>query len=144
MQDSTIRIRRIELRLRELEAEKSDLLAQLEGARAECEPPASAGKVSILGRPASSSVPATPDEKIDLFLKLFRCREDVYPKRWENSKTGKAGYAPACRLEWKPGVCEKPKIKCSDCVHQSFPSLDREAVRNHLLRAPESIVWFKH
>ena len=33
----------------------------------------------------------TPAEKIDLFLNLFRCREDVYPQVWQNTKTGKIG-----------------------------------------------------
>src|SRR6266513_6189926 len=36
-----------------------------------------------------------PDAKIKLFRSLFRGREDVYPRRFENRKTGKAGYAPA-------------------------------------------------
>jgi hypothetical protein len=35
--------------------------------------------------------------KIALFRRLFRGREDVFPRRWENPKTGKAGYAPMCR-----------------------------------------------
>ena len=39
----------------------------------------------ILGAPASESVPETPAQKIELFLKLFRCRESVFPKLWESS-----------------------------------------------------------
>ena len=74
----------------------------------------------------------TPEEKADIFLKLFRARESVYPRLWENSKTGKKGYAPACRNEWVRGVCEKPKVKCSECTHQAFPPLDRDAVLDHL------------
>ena len=31
-------------------------------------------------------------DKVSLFRSLFKGREDVYPKRWENSKTGKSGY----------------------------------------------------
>ena len=38
--------------------------------------------------------------KINLFRSLFRGRADVFPRRWENARTGKAGYAPACRNEW--------------------------------------------
>jgi hypothetical protein len=34
-----------------------------------------------------------------LFRSLFRGRGDVFPKRWENPKTGKA-YTPACANEW--------------------------------------------
>ncbi len=38
----------------------------------------------------------TSSEKVALFRSLFRGREDVYPKLWENNRTGKNGYAPAC------------------------------------------------
>lgn len=33
-------------------------------------------------------------DKIELLRGLFRGREDVYPKRFESSKTGKTGYSP--------------------------------------------------
>ena len=39
-------------------------------------------------------------DKIALFRSLFRGREDVYPQRFESSKTGKSGYSPACANEW--------------------------------------------
>jgi len=35
-------------------------------------------------------------------------------QRWDNTRTGKSGYQPACANEWKPGVCEKPRIKCGE------------------------------
>ena len=54
-------------------------------------------------------------EKVDLFRRLFRGRTDVYPVRWESKTSGKSGYAPACANELRTGVCEKPRIKCSDC-----------------------------
>jgi hypothetical protein len=50
-------------------------------------------------------------EKIKLFMSLFRGRDDVYAERWENSKKGTSGYAPACANEWKPGICQKSKTK---------------------------------
>ena len=40
-----------------------------------------------------------PAAKIELFRSLFRGREDVYPRRFESRRTGKAGYAPACASE---------------------------------------------
>ena len=67
-----------------------------------------------------------------LFLDLFGTRRSVFPKRWENAKTGKSGYAPACDNEWRPGVCRKPQIKCTECPHQKFPPLDDHAVEAHL------------
>ena len=50
----------------------------------------------------------TPEEKIILFLRLFRGRDNVFPRLWQNQKTGKKGYAPACANEWVRGVCENP------------------------------------
>src|SRR6266851_737706 len=42
-------------------------------------------------------VPRTSAEKIKLFRSLFRGREDIFPTRFVSKKTGKPGYAPACR-----------------------------------------------
>ena len=76
-------------------------------------------------------------EKIALFRRLFRGREDVFPRRWDNIKTGKSGYSPVCRNEWVRRVCEKPRIKCSECVNQAFVPVDDGVVSAHLLgRAP--------
>lgn len=71
-------------------------------------------------------------EKIRLFRSLFRGRDDVYAKRWENKAKETAGYSPACGNEWKPGICQKPKIKCSVCKHQDFLPLDEAAIDAHL------------
>ena len=70
--------------------------------------------------------------KIALFRSLFRGREDVYPQRFESRKTGRAGYSPACGNEWVRGICEKPRIKCSDCPHQRFLPITDEVIRWHL------------
>jgi len=59
-----------------------------------------------------------PHLKIVLFRSLFRGRDDVYPRRFESRKTGKAGYAPACANEWVRGICEKPRITCAVCPHR--------------------------
>ncbi len=71
-------------------------------------------------------------EKVTLFRSLFRGRDDVYPKRWENTRTGKSGYAPACGNEWKPQVCGKPRIKCGSCTNQAFRPVTDEAIMDHL------------
>jgi superfamily II DNA or RNA helicase/very-short-patch-repair endonuclease len=73
-----------------------------------------------------------PETKIALFRALFRGRDDVYPRRFESRRTGKSGYQPVCANEWVRGVCEKPRIKCSDCPQQRFLSVVDEAVRWHL------------
>ena len=81
---------------------------------------------------SSSTTPLQPAQKVALFLDLFGARRSVYPKFWENPKTAKKGYAPACHNEWRPGICRKPQIKCTDCVHQKFPPLDETAIEAHL------------
>ena len=68
-------------------------------------------------------------DKIRLFRSLFRGRADVYPRRFESRKTGKAGYAPACANEWVRGVCEKPRIKCADCSSRRFLPVSDDVVR---------------
>ena len=70
--------------------------------------------------------------KIALFRSLFRGREDVWPRRFESLRTGKSGYAPACANEWRPGVCEKPRIKCAICPHRQFLPVTDDAIRWHL------------
>src|SRR5215472_4621497 len=72
------------------------------------------------------------EAKIALFRSLFRGREDVYPRRFESRKTGRARYSPACGNEWVRGICEKPRIKCSECPHQRFLPITDEVIRWHL------------
>jgi hypothetical protein len=95
------------------------------------------------GRPLLSSFPSekagnlvdrnsTIENKIALFRRLFRGRSDVFPVRWENRKTGRSGYAPACANEWQRGICEKPKVKCSACPNQAFFAVDEVSIERHL------------
>ena len=74
----------------------------------------------------------TPDQKISLFRSLFRGRDDVFPRLWVNSKTGRKGYAPACHNEWVPGICEKPRVKCGECPNQAFIGVSDDVIREHL------------
>jgi len=82
--------------------------------------------------PVSTATNLTPDEKIALFLRLFQGRNDVYPKLWQNQKTGKKGYSPACSNEWIRGVCEKPRVKCGECPKQAFLPVTSEVILDHL------------
>jgi superfamily II DNA or RNA helicase len=72
------------------------------------------------------------DGKVALFRRLFRGRTDVYPIRWESKSTGKSGYAPACANEWRAGVCDKPRIKCSDCGNRLLTPLADATIYGHL------------
>jgi superfamily II DNA or RNA helicase/very-short-patch-repair endonuclease len=72
------------------------------------------------------------EAKIALFRSLFHGREDVYPRRFESSKTGRGGYSPVCGNEWVRGICEKPRIKCSECSRQCFLPITDDVIRWHL------------
>jgi superfamily II DNA or RNA helicase/very-short-patch-repair endonuclease len=71
-------------------------------------------------------------EKIALFRSLFRGREEVYAKRFESRRTGRSGYLPACGNEWVRGICEKPRIRCSECAHRKLLPVSDEVMRWHL------------
>ncbi|MGZ3805901.1 MAG: TOTE conflict system archaeo-eukaryotic primase domain-containing protein, partial [Pseudobdellovibrionaceae bacterium] len=122
-------IRSAENRLAALEKERIDLLSELKNLRAQRD---EQKPMLLLGRPTLMKTPETNEEKADLFLTLFRGRENVYPKRWENLKTGRSGYSPVCENEWVKPICQKPTIKCSDCNHQKFSPLNALAIGAHL------------
>ena len=120
-------VARIRERLARLDLERADLetrLWEIEGT----------GKVEKSAPQGNSMInnhsPTT--EKVALFRSLFRGREDVYSKRWENARTRKAGYAPVCGNEWKPGICGKPSVRCGACPHQAFLPVTDDAVEAHL------------
>ncbi|MDX9666349.1 DEAD/DEAH box helicase family protein [Pseudomonas sp. P5_152] len=112
-----------------LRAENARLVALLDAHGIEWRPPAEPVKIAIVQ--AEQSQQLDTDGKLALFRSLFRGRTDVYPIRWE-SKAGKSGYAPACANEWRPGVCEKPRIKCGDCGNRQLLPLTDEVVYRHL------------
>ena len=124
------KIAAIRKRLTALETERAELEAQIatiiasRRARQPTETPS-----SDAGRLAATS---PPSEKIDLFRSLFRGREDVFPKRWTNSRSGKSGYAPACANEWVARFCGKPKTKCGDCPNRAFVPITDTIISRHL------------
>ena len=74
----------------------------------------------------------TASEKIALFRSLFRGREDVYPRRFQNKTTGRAGYAPACANEWVRDLCNKRKTKCAECPNRRLLPVTDDVIRWHL------------
>src|SRR5690606_35805589 len=112
--------------LETIDIEKARLTREIEELTAQLE----RESVSSAAIPAPSQF--TPDEKIAIFMNLFRGREDVFPKRWDNQKTGKSGYSPACHNEWVRGICKKPQVKCGECPNQGFTCLTEEIIRKHL------------
>ncbi len=82
------------------------------------------------GHPESSRTFST-EEKIDIFRRLFRGREDIFASRWESS-SGRSGYSPACANEWATGICGKPDQKCPGCGNRKWIPLDNQALYGHL------------
>ena len=121
MNDYTNEIEEIRRRIDSLDAERRDLL----------------GRLSILESKHQKQQwealqQFSSQEKIHIFRQLFRGREDVFPKRWDNRKTGRSGYSPACSNEWVRGICEKPRIKCTECPNQAFIKVSDDVIRQHL------------
>nr|WP_186351931.1 DEAD/DEAH box helicase [Pseudomonas veronii] len=112
-----------------LQAENARLIALLDAHGIDWHLPVEPVKIPVAQIEASRLL--NTDAKVDLFRNLFRGRADVYPIRWE-SKAGKSGYAPACANEWRPGVCEKPRIKCGDCGNRQLLPLTDEVIFRHL------------
>jgi len=79
------------------------------------------------------------EAKVQLFRSLFRGREDVFARRWENRRTGMAGYSPACANEWDPVLCGKGRVRgstrkanCVECCEHSFFRVTDEEIEKHL------------
>lgn len=89
-------------------------------------------RIAVTTASNTESKSLSADEKVALFRELFRGRTDVYPIRWESQSSGKSGYAPACANEWRPGICNKPRIKCADCGHRLFIALSDASIYDHL------------
>ena len=87
-------------------------------------------KPTFENAPVTNASPS--HEKVDLFRRLFAGRPDVFPMRWDNRKTGRSGYSPACANEWVRGICGKPKVKCGECPHQKFIPPDEGVMEKHL------------
>lgn len=112
-----------------LRAENARLIALLEAHGIEWRPPAEPSLIPLKTSVKPNALDT--DGKLALFRNLFKGRVDIYPLRWEG-KGGKSGYSPACANEWRPGVCEKPRIKCGDCSQRQLLPVTDEVIYQHL------------
>jgi superfamily II DNA or RNA helicase len=87
--------------------------------------------VSVATSSSYSSSLISNTAKMSLFRMLFRGREDVFPRRWENTQKNVSGYSPACANEWKRGLCDKKKVKCSKCENRVFLPVSDHAITEH-------------
>ena len=127
------RIAQLEAECRQLRKDNLTLRSQLDlVSKSDLESmPAINPVIKELSAPVHPTVELSTDAKVQLFRSLFKGREDVYSVRWD-SKNGRSGYAPACDNEWLSGICDKPRIKCSDCNNRKLLSINYQAIYLHL------------
>ena len=113
----------VESKLVAIEQNKNELLAR----RAEILTPQNMSREPTI--PCAEML--STQQKVELFESLFRGRDDIYALRWEN-KQGRKGYSVACANEWQQGLCNKSKIKCSECSNRVYRPLDKKTFYDHL------------
>jgi superfamily II DNA or RNA helicase len=124
------RVQQLERDLREFDRTRADLEARLAEAREELAR-VDSRPATPPPTPARSSAKLSPEQKISLFRSVFRGREDVYPTRFVNKKTGKPGYSPVCSNKFVDGLCDLRNVKCTECKNRVLRPIDDEAVRGH-------------
>ena len=72
------------------------------------------------------------EEKVKIFMEVFKGRTDIYAKRWESNKTGKTGYSPVCKNEFSTYKCDKSRVKCNECPNRILEPLTTEIILKHL------------
>jgi hypothetical protein len=87
--------------LARLRAENARLLRLLKLSRREAAPPGPSQSGLFEAPPGLVHAGSPPEVKVALFGALFAARTDVYAVRWENARTGKAGWLPAVRGGWR-------------------------------------------
>ena len=125
----------IKNRLRELDREKEQLVSELNNLQRTTKPsgPADAQTYnSIIEERKNNGITFDSDHKTNLFRSLFRGRDDVYARLWISKTTQRKGYSPVCKNEWIKGLCQKPTIKCANCVNREFNPLTDEVIGKHL------------
>ena len=75
---------------------------------------------------------SSPNEKIALFMSLFRGRNDVFALRFENEKTKLSGYSPVCKNKWNKAKCDMKKYPCKVCPNKELEILSEKYIYNHL------------
>lgn len=94
-------------------------------------------KEKLYGKIEKREIPSeektmSSQEKVKIFMEVFKGRTDLYAKIWTSNKTGKSGYSPVCKNEFSKYKCDKPKVKCGECPHRELLSLTEDVVLKHL------------
>jgi hypothetical protein len=88
----------------QLRAENARLLRLLELTPQQARPPGPVQTGVFDGRPGPVHASSPAAAKVAFFASLFTARPDAYAVRWENARTGRAGWVPAVRGGWRKGV----------------------------------------
>ena len=101
--------------------------------------PSGDGPTAVGERATARTTTLSSEAKVQLFRSLFRGREDVFARRWESRRSGKAGDSPACANEWDPVLCGKGrgpgstrKANCIECCEHAFFRVTDEEIQKHL------------
>ena len=89
------------------------------------------GKIEVKDLPKESK-DISNEEKVKIFMEVFKGRTDLYAKRWVSNKTGKSGYSPVCKNEFSVYKCDKPRMKCSKCPYRELLPLTDDIILKHL------------
>ena len=72
------------------------------------------------------------DKQLELFMSVFRCRTEVYARRWE--KNGKSGYSPAYDFNWDEFMAHKRRGgSMKDFENKKLLPLTNYVIKQHLL-----------
>jgi superfamily II DNA or RNA helicase len=126
------KIAEIEAELSNLDHQRNELLSELTQLRGQSLQKNLPAQLPLHLQEVSLNNQSSQEDKIRLFRSLFKGREDVFPRRFENSKTGKSGYAPVYRNEDNPGFYQNLKITRQERSFRNFLPINDEIIRNHL------------
>jgi hypothetical protein len=119
-------------RLREENARLRQILA-IHGIFVPPPPPTDSPLTQAVGTASLESKEQRARKRIALFRSLFRGREDVYARRWENAR-GQAGYAPSALKDWKAINTSRPEDrKKVELKTRKLLPLTDTVIENHLL-----------
>ncbi|MBB2504006.1 TOTE conflict system archaeo-eukaryotic primase domain-containing protein [Amycolatopsis echigonensis] len=107
----------------QLRAENTRLLRLLELTPKQAAPPGPIQTGFFEAHPGPVDRRSAPEVKVDFVAALFAARIDIYATRWENSRTGKAGWLPAVRGGWRKGVRHEDR---------DYLPLSKDVLRTHL------------
>lgn len=106
-----------------LRAENARLLRLLELTPQQAPPPGPVQTGVFDGDPGSVHAASPAAAKVVFFANLFAARPDAYAVRWENKRSGRAGWVPAVRGGWRKGI---------PAAEREYLPLTEEVITAHL------------